>query len=256
MLTATKRTCMAAAVATGLAMAQGCANYKTPASGVNVGALAEEEIRARADDDIGRLMAVRPASPFPARIAVVRIQAPGYSSRTNSGYGTGKFSVVTVRDIEDEESFSRISTLPMVAGLAPLNRLILPEDLDSIKDLRVSAARLRTDLVLIYSVDTTFHVEGSPVGPLSLIALGLLPDRKALVSSTTSAVLIDVRTGFVYGVSEATGREEQRATMWNTEETIDRARLESERTSFRGLIGELEKMWSGILTEHLSRDRT
>ena len=244
--------CMGAIVAAGLVLAQGCATYTTPAAGANVRALA----KAMADSDIGAMMKVEPTSPFPAQIAVVRIQAPGYHTRTKSGYGTGKFSVITVRDIEDDESFSRILALPLVAGVAPLSRILLPRHLDSIKDLRVSAARVRADLVLIYSVDTTFHFEGASYGPLTLITLGLLPNKKAFVSATTSAVLIDVRTGFVYGIAEATGRKEEYATMWNTESVIDGARLESEKESFQGLIGELEKLWRKILAQYASGGRT
>ncbi len=223
---------------------QGCATYTTPAAGAN--------LKALADEDIGALMEVEPASPFPARVAVVRIQAPGYASRTNIGYGAGRYSVVTARDIEDEDLFARISALPMVAGVAPLSRIILPRNPESIKDLRISAARLRTDLVLIYSVDTVFHIEGTPLGPLSPITLGLLPDKKAFVSSTTSGAMVDVRTGFVYGVSEATEREEQLATIWNTQDVIDGARLRSETASFRSFAGEFGKLWKNILAQYAS----
>lgn len=242
MLTAMRRLGLAAVAVAGLVAVQGCATYTTPASGAN--------LKALADEDIGALMKVEPASPFPARIAIVRIQAPGYLSRTNSGYGTGRYSVVTVRDVEDQDLFAGISALPMVGGLAPLSRIILPRNLESIRDLRISAARLRTDLVLIYSVDTVFHVEGTPLGPLSLITLGLLPDKKAFVSSTTSGAMVDVRTGFVYGVSEATEREEQLATIWNTQDIIDGARLKSETKSFRSFVGEFKKLWENIIAQY------
>jgi hypothetical protein len=75
-----------------LLFVQGCATYTTPAGGVNINALT--------DMDIAELMKVEPVSTFPARLAVVKIQAPGYTSRTNHGYGNGAFSVITIRDIE------------------------------------------------------------------------------------------------------------------------------------------------------------
>ena len=100
-------------------------------------------------------MKAEPAGQFPARIAVARVQAPGYRSRTNNSYGSGRYSVVTVRDIEDDSAFDTISNLPEVAGLAALNRLLISPNLNSIKDLRLSAARLKTDLLLSYTVDTT-----------------------------------------------------------------------------------------------------
>jgi len=175
----------------------GCAvSYTTPAGGVSISSLSE--------DDITDLLKAEPAGQFPARIAVARIQAPGYRSRTNNSYGSGRYSVVTVRDIEDESDFEKISNLPEVAGVAALNRLLLSPNLDSLKDLRLSAARLKTDLLLVYTVDTAFHVETTPLGPLSLVTLGTLPNKKAFVSSTISGALVDVRTGFVYAATEST----------------------------------------------------
>ena len=241
-LTAMNKILRSVVIVLTIAITQGCATYTTPAAGVNITALT--------DDDIAELMKVEPASTFPARIAIARVQESGYTSRTNNGYGSGRYSVVTTRDIEDESDLEKISGLAMVGGVAPLSRLLLPPELNSIKDLRLSAARLKTDLILIYSVDTAFHVEGTPLGPLSAITLGFLPNKKAFVSSTTSGVLVDVRTGFVYGVAEATEREEQRTTIWNSENAIDEARMDSETASFKSFIKEFEKLWVNILVQY------
>ena len=46
------------------------------------------------------------------------------------------------------------------------------------------------------------------------------PVRTADTNATASAALIDVRTGFVYGVAESTATEEQRASVWSTESAI------------------------------------
>lgn len=224
-------------------MLSGCAvNYTTPAGGVSISSLT--------DGDIAELMKIEPEGQFPAQIAVARIQAPGYTSRTNSSYGSGKYSIVTVRDIEEEADFETISGLPMVAGVVPLNRILLPPNLNSIKDLRLSAARLKTDLLLIYSVDTTFHVESTPLGPLSLITLGTLPNKKAFVTSTTSGALVDVRTGFIYGASESTEREEQRANVWSTQDAIDEARIRSEKASFKSFVKGFEELWRSVVGQY------
>lgn len=92
-------------------------------------------------------------------------------------------------------------------------------------------------------------MEGTPLGPLSAITLGFLPNKKAFVTSTTSGALIDVRTGFVYGVAEATKREEQRTTIWNSQNAIDKARMDSEKASFKSFIGEFEKLWKNTLAQ-------
>ena len=225
-----------------LAVIQGCATYTTPAGGVNIPSLG--------DGDIAELMAVEPAARFPARLAVARVQSPGYSSRTTDSYGIGRYSVVTTRDIEDEADFSTLASMDRIAGGAPIGRLLLPEQLDSIKDLRLSAARLKADMLLIYSIDTAFHVEGKALGPLTAITLGFLPSKKAFVSSTTSGLLVDVRTGYIYGVAEATERNEQRTSVWDSADAVDRARVESEAASFDHFVGEVGTLWSNTLRQY------
>ena len=226
------------------AVLAGCATYTTPGPGVSIANL------SRADADIGELLKAEPASPFPARMAVARIQASGYSSPTNRCYGTGQYCVVTTRDIEPEETFDRMARLPQLEGLALMNRLLLPPNFKSMKDLRLAAASLKTDLLLVYSLDTGFNVDSVDVGPLGLITLGFLPNKKAKVTATASAAIFDVRTGFIYGVAEATSVEEQRATFWSTKEAIDAARQEAEKSAFQRLVGEIEKLWGGVIAAH------
>ena len=148
------------------------------------------------------LLTLQPAAPFPARLALARAQASGYYPRSNQCYGEGRYCVVTTGDIETEEDLERISQLPLVSGVAAMGRILLPPKLDSIKDLRRAAATLRTDLLLVYTLDTGFRIENTDIGPLALISLGFLPNKEARVTSTASAALFDVRTGFLYGVAE------------------------------------------------------
>ncbi len=228
----------------GVLLLQGCATYTTPSAGVNISSIG--------DADISDLFSVEPASPFPARVAVARVQASGYVSRTNQGFGSGRYSVVTTRDVEKEADFEKFAALEKVAAVAPLNRLLLPKHLSSIKDLRLASARLKADMVLVYSIDTSFDVQDTPLGPLTAITLGFLPNKKAFVSATTSAALIDVRTGYIYGVAEATKREQQRASTWNKRNAIDRARLAAESESFKSLMVELETLWKSVTNQYVS----
>jgi hypothetical protein len=128
------------------AMFTGCATYRTPGAGVNIGDL------AKADFDIREAFKAEPASSFPARVAIARVQASGYYSKTNQCYGRGQFCVVTTRDAEPEAAFERISKLPQVADLALMNRLLLPATLQSNRDLRIAAATLKTDMLLVYTL--------------------------------------------------------------------------------------------------------
>lgn len=234
-----------------LLMLPGCAaRYTTPGAGIAIPNLSQ------ADADIAELMKVEPAASFPARMTIVRVQAAGYKSTTNECYGAGNYCVVTTRDIESDESFERIGNLPGLAGLAPMNRLLLPSNLASLRDLRVAAATLKTDLVLVYTLDTGFNVDSTDIGPLTVVSLGFIPNKKAKVTATASAVIFDVRTGFIYGLAETTAAEEQRSTVWETRAAIDEARIRAEKAAFEKLVGEIERVWADVVSSHASRERT
>ncbi|GJM26619.1 MAG: hypothetical protein DHS20C16_30340 [Phycisphaerae bacterium] len=224
-----------------LLLAAGCASYRTP------GAAADFNILA--DDDIKEILARRPASPLPAQLATARVQAPRYRSRTTKGYGTGKYSVVTVRDIETDEDFERLRSLPQVEQVATLNRMLLSEHLESDRQLRQAAASLHADLLLLYTFDTSFFV-GDVLPPLSVVTLGLSPNQTAEVTTTASAILMDVRTGYIYGSCETTSRKNQIASAWTSGEAVDFMRLKTEREAFEELLDEVETLWkTGVVKE-------
>jgi hypothetical protein len=224
-----------------LALTSGCAHYVTPGAGVSI-----PEIT---DAGIADTLARKPAATFPAHLVIVRVQASGYESASNRGYGGGRYSVVTTRDIETEADFARLAALPAVAAVAPVNRLLLPGNLTSAEDLRGAAASLHGDVVMLYTLDTKFRTDTTQLGPLQLVGLGFFPNKKAMVTSTCAAAFIDTRTGYVYGVGEFTANEEQRSDVWNSSKAIEKARARAERGAFVGALGEMEKVWKSITTE-------
>jgi hypothetical protein len=135
-----------------LFLACGCASYTTPGPGAELAALVPPEARGLTEPDIQKLLERKPVAVFPARLAVVRIQAANYLSHGAHSVGTGRYSVVTTREVEREEHFNRLGALPMVAGVAPLNRILLPFRLETDKELRMAAASLQADLLLIYTL--------------------------------------------------------------------------------------------------------
>ncbi len=226
--------------------ATGCASYTTPGGGVHLSELAES--------DINELMSKQPAATFPANISIARVQAPGYKTYHTNSFGTGRYSVVTTREVETEEDFLRLSKLPNVAGIAPLNRILLPTRLDSVKALRMASARLKTDILLIYSFDTTFHAGEQSFAPLNAIALGLLKNKEVTVTTTVSAAFFDVRTEYLFGLSEATAKESKNASVWSTSAAVDDMRVTTEKKAFQDLLPEIEKTWIGIVKQHANSD--
>jgi hypothetical protein len=191
----------------------------------------------------------KPEASFPANIAVVRIQAPPYESFNARGYGDGAYSVVTVRDFEDDSHIKRLKSMPKVAGVATLNRLLIPAKLEGNEQLREAAAKLQADILLVYTIDTGFF-DQQKAAPLALISLGLLPTKNVRVSSTAAALLVDVRTGFIYGAAEDTQRAEQFASVWSTPTAVDETRRKTEKAAFENLLGEIEKLWPALAEKH------
>ena len=220
----------------------GCGvHYVTPAGGVSYDQIADEEIY--------QAFSRRPASEFPAHIAFVRIQQPGYMTETSWGVDRGSFSVVTTRDVETLEQLEGIAKLPLIDSLAPVGLMLLPPETYSVDSFRKGAAKLRADMLLIYSMDTRFFVDGKVIAPLSLLSLGLVADREAHVISTVYGMVVDVRTGFVYGTVEGTAREDQRSSIWTLKESIDDARVNAEADAFQHFVSEFGSFWETLVSE-------
>lgn len=234
-------------VMAGSAVLSGCASYTTPGGPADLHAMgiSRGEQIARTDSNILEKMSRKPAADFPASIAVVRVQAHNYRSHTAEGYGAGNFTVLTGREAETDEDMDRLRSLPMVRGIAAINRLVLPQWLNTEKDLREAAASVHADMVLLYTFDTRFGVT-TKIPAMGLITLGLFPDRESQVTSTASAALIDTRSGFIYGVAEATSKAHQAANAWTSEDAVDESRKRAEREAFVNLVGEVERMWKGV----------
>jgi hypothetical protein len=219
-----------------------CASYVTPGGSVHLNDINRS--------DIAEVASRKPSPNFPARLAIARVQAPNYRSYSSEGYGTGRFSVVTTQDLITEEQFQSFGKWPAIAGVAPINRLLLPSNFESLDDLRLSAAKVQADVLMVYTIDTSFRVQGRAYGPLSAISLGLAPDRDAYITSTASAIFTDVRTGFVYGVAEATAKATGLSNFWSSSDTVDKKRIEAEQQAFLLLINEAAKTWSGIAAQY------
>lgn len=220
----------------------GCASYTTPGGGVQLSELA--------DADINALMAMEPAAAFPANIAVARVQASGYQSYGVDSFGNGRYSVVTTREVEADADFETLAGMPQVAGIAPLNRILLPVNLNSVKALREASARLKADVLMIYTFDTAFHAGEQKFAPLNVVSLGFLKNKDVFVTTTVSAAFFDVRTEYLFGLAEATARESKSASVWSTSDAVDDLRVATEQAAFQKLIPEIEKTWAGIVAQY------
>jgi hypothetical protein len=230
----------------------GCSTYRVPGMAADFHALGitPDQVNQSTDVSITRKLDRKPLAGFPTNIAVVRVQGSEYRSYTSRGYGEGRFTVVTTRDVEPQEAFDKLSAQPMVAGVASLNSLVLPPRINNEEDLRGAAASVQADMLLLYTFDTKFETDKERFIPLALISLGLFPDRTAHVTSTAAAALIDTRNGYVYGVAEATAEQHQLANAWSNEQAIDRSRQKAEKEAFVKLVDKTVDLWRNVATRY------
>jgi len=223
----------------------GCATYIPPG--------AKADLQAFAPPDIQAGFAAKPTNPFPAGIAVLRVQAPAYTNyylqQRGGSYGSGRYSVILAKEAGEDLQLERVSKLPQVAGLVTINRMLLPERLEGDKEIRGAASRLQADLVFLYTFDTSFF-DTDQAKPLSVITLGLSPTRKISAVTTCSALLMDTRTGYIYSAYEVTERAETFSTSWGSRDTADEARRNNERDAFKKLIDEFATTWPRVLERH------
>jgi hypothetical protein len=226
----------------GAVLWSGCMAYIPPSGRADLAGISSSSMRES--------FAAKPAAGFPAGIAAVRVQQSGYHNyHTDSDggvYGQGRYSVITVKEVEDDADVERLAQLPQVGGLISLSTLLLPSNLESERELREAAARLKADMVLLYTFDTSFHDNDASVA-LNVVTLGLSPTRQVFVHVAASALLIDTRTGFIYAALDANEKRKVLSNAWESRQTADRARRDAEKAAFKGLVGEFEKSWPQIV---------
>ena len=236
-----------------LALASACQSYTVPGTAAdmrNLG-LSPDVKRALTDPSIRAAADKRPLVSFPAAIAVAHIQGAdyGHGRFAPCTYGGGNYSLITIRDVETEDDFIALNKLPRVTGIVPLKRIIVSPNLQSDLELRAASLQLHADLLLVYTFDTSFYTD-TYVQPLTVISLGIFPNKNAHVTTTASALLLDTRTGYIYGVYEATSKDNQLANAWSSEQAMDEARRRAEREAFSNLISQFKTEWPAVLANY------
>ena len=213
-----------------VALLPSCASYITPGGPADLGQITADGRRAS------------PAAKYPARIAVIQVQQSGYKSQTTTGVGTGAFSVVTKPDAGGEQDLMRLSGLPKVADAIRPTANQLPVRLDSAADLRTALEGMEVDHLLLYTLDTRFS-SSDILRPLSVVSFGFSPTQKFQVTSSASAVLLDARSGHVYGSVEEITVDSGYSSGWGKRGAMDEQRLKTERESLNKLLESFDSLW-------------
>ncbi len=217
----------------------GCASYTAPGGPAPLAVLVAGEGSDSAP--------LPPTATHPVRVNLVRVQAPDYAALSADRVATGSFSVVmsTERSVR---SLKAVARWPWVEKVDALNPGLLPERLSNLNDLRLAAAKNLADLLIVYTVDTHFELDGRALAPLADLATGKTPDGSAAILCGATAVLLDVRTGYRYGKVEASARNDDLSGAWLTAGALDRKRLDTEQQAVDAVLSASEALWRQTLT--------
>jgi len=219
----------------------GCDTYITPGTKADLAGMAPANLLGGFQSE--------PSNPFPASIVAVRVQGRNYSNynlgKSGGVVAGGRYSVISTREVEREQELEALNNLPSVTGIISLNRLLLPDKVDTLEQLRESASKLKGDLLFLYTFDTVFYDEDK-ARVLTTISLGFSPNKKITATTTASALLIDTRTGYIYSAYESTAQIEESTSLWGSREDVDKARLSTEREAFSNLVKKFVASWGSI----------
>jgi hypothetical protein len=200
-------------------------------------------------DAVAAGFAREPQAKLPARIAVARLESrstePRFRRSSGHGGASAELMLANKADPTTTAAYQRLAALPEVSDLTPLNTLIANPRIESQESLRASAASLQADLLYVYTFDSYVrsHTALSGLLALSLGLLGFLPTTSIEVESTASGALIDVRSGYVYGVANVAETSKKTSSMWNEDDDLEDVREQAECAAFEKLTAEFEQRW-------------
>lgn len=232
------------------ALFSGCSasvgSYETPAS-VNEALLKDTE------SDIASEFTKKPAAQFPAYIAVARLAGDEVRNAHRYYYRHDNYGSEAV-DLSDSPKHAMIvetiGKQPDVGGATAINSLLLPKgESNAMKAIRKAAAKIHADMVLVYVVNSGL-VDDDYAPFLTFITLGLAPTQDISAKATISGALIDVRTGYVYGVVNANAEDKTWSIGWTSRGIAKDLRLSVEEAVFKKFAETIPTNWKSVSTRY------
>lgn len=164
-----------------------------------------DEVAVR--NEIERLLSLEPPEGGPSR--VVLHEVPGTASRIDS-----PLKRLQLREETSAEMKSVLEQAGAFDGVEFLPELLLPAPgVADLGTIRLAAARAQADTVLLYSTEVGYEYEPNAWAIFypTIVGTFLAPGSRAASMAVSKAALVDVRTGYIYDITEVYARKERRA---------------------------------------------
>jgi hypothetical protein len=185
-----------------------------------------------------------PVVRAPVRLAVIRVQGPGYRSAASEGTNCGRYCAVAGAD-SAQPVLKALSGWPSVGSAVALDAGLLPSHLDSLTDLRWAAAKLQADVMFVYTLDTKFVVGGHALEPGARLPSARPAGDAGRIDCLASGQFFDVRTGA--GLGQAHGTASRGLDdAWGSISRLEDGRLQTEDAAVASLLGDARSVWTRL----------
>lgn len=171
------------------------------------------------DEAVRAAASVEPVLRFPARIGLVRIDWRGEISAIPED------EAVHWQALHDKLGSGFGEFVPVNPMIANLVRGAAPrpenQQLDTVSEVRLAAARQHLDAVLIYELPTSSQTRknGFASADLTIVGAFMLPSRRVQGTVVGNALLIDVVQGYPYGTAQASVARSALSTGYQADDT-------------------------------------
>lgn len=218
------------------------------------------------DQEVQRVAAIEPQLRLPARIGLAKIddgrlaQIPAAeviawkNGAKRLGADFGNFVPVSPLVAEMVAGSGRKSGCQRNGNNCYADSLLF----DTVRKIRLGAARQHLDAVLIYESFGASHQKGNALSTLNFTIIGAfaLPGEDISVRGVASALLIDVRNGYPYGTASK-NLETDKMTPSAGSRAVRLAEERRTRTeAVLALVPEVEKMFRELRLELAALDRS
>jgi len=206
--------------------------------------------KAMTDGQIAQLLDLDVKAKLPTTLAVAKLQSQC------SGYQP----VLDRIDAEELGAWGKIiAKHPRLNGVHPISNLSFGRDLRapkiSLHSLRVAAARLHCELLLVYMQADSSVDNFNDAAPLywSLVGLWVVPGDTLEHKTVMQAIVVDCRTGMILGT--ATGDSHQRTICPAMFVDIQKAKLarKAPAAALKDLQGGCDKLLLSVISRAMAR---
>lgn len=185
-----------------------------------------------------------PKAKFPPVIAISPM--PGAPARNNNRYADNADS--NVRAEESRARLDSLEKLPGVERIVVLNSLTLnPSSQSSVYD---AAGAVNADMIVLYRVGSGTVREDTTIPGLGVLTLGLFPNETRKCYATASAIVLDARTGYLYGALEASSSAWRLANGWTNHREDETVAFEARSKALTELVKRFPPLWEHIKVQY------